>query len=447
MKLKFKIFGLAGILAVVLFMLAFGGQNPVWIYCPEAPERLFCPPINVSLSPEVASGRPDIAIDMGEIYIVWEEEDPSGSGSSQILFSRAAFGGECPAGEEICFLRENIRPVSDPKVPSRKPAIAVGPQGDILVVWEGGEEEARAREIYLSRSIDGGESFSAPVNVSNTPEGDSQDPAIAVDPAVGNVYVIWSDNTTRANPEKDFEIFLTSAPIPPEGEPFAFTPPLNISNNTTRSLNPDIAVGARPAGEPPGPGDIYVVWEDEQRGRIAILFRQSAAFSSPMEISGDRIYRNQSPAIATGPEPGHIFVVWQAALTSLANPEILLTGAEDAGEDLRTPSFSVPFNLSNTAGPSREPAIAVDEQEERFIVWEESKGPYDLEPEIVFRSSLLPFILPLEVYDSDERSSLNPAIAVYAGEIYVVWEEEGFEQGGEQPKSEILFARARYETR
>ncbi|HID11787.1 MAG TPA: exo-alpha-sialidase [Candidatus Latescibacteria bacterium] len=327
--------------------------------------------------------------------------------------------------------------VSDPKIPSQNPAIAVGPGGEILIVWEGGEE--KEREIYFSRSTDGGESFTTPANVSNTPEGDSQDPAIAVDQTEGLVYVAWSDNTPKDNPERDFEIFLTSAQM--LEEPFVFTPPLNISNNATHSSNPDIAVGARVAGEPPSPR-IFVVWEDKQRGRIAIFFRQSTAFSSPMEISEDRIYRNQNPAIATGPEPGHIFVIWQAALTTSANPEILLTSAEDAGKDLLIPSFTIPFNLSNTAGPFQRPAIAVDEQGERFIVWEESKDRYDLKPEIVFRCSLLPFIPPLEVYDSDDRFSLSPAIAVYAGEIYVVWEEEGGE--GTQ-RGEIFFTRARYE--
>jgi hypothetical protein len=70
---------------------------------------------------------------------------------------------------------------------SYTPQVAVDAAGNIYVVWE--DETANNSNILFSRSTDGGATFSAPRNVSNS-SGSSFNPRISVD-AQGGINLVW----------------------------------------------------------------------------------------------------------------------------------------------------------------------------------------------------------------------------------------------------------------
>ena len=83
-----------------------------------------------------------------------------------------------------------------------EPTVAIDRQGRIYVAWSGPRPDALSRsepnDIFMRRSSDGGQSFSAATNLSNTP-GSPNDSGHSYQPAVGvsladTPLVVWGDN-------------------------------------------------------------------------------------------------------------------------------------------------------------------------------------------------------------------------------------------------------------
>jgi len=139
--------------------------------------------------------NPQIAIDSSDnINIVWEELASGGSFPYNIFLRRSTDGG-------LTFSpRQNVSNDPGGSRGAGSPQIAVDAGGNINVVWT--DNTPGNNEIFLSRSSDGGATFSTPQNLSNDP-GDSNTSQIAVD-SNGNINVVWLDNTPG-----NFDIFFS----------------------------------------------------------------------------------------------------------------------------------------------------------------------------------------------------------------------------------------------
>ena len=82
-------------------------------------------------------------------------------------------------------------------------------------------------DIFFAASNNNGTSFGTPLNLSNN-TGFSRNPQIAA--SGNNVYVTWIDNTSAGN--EDIFVITNAKP---------FGTPVNISNNPGVSVNPQIA--------------------------------------------------------------------------------------------------------------------------------------------------------------------------------------------------------------
>ena len=144
-----------------------------------------------------------------------------------------------------------------------------GPSGVVnasnaYIVWQDGTPGNN--EIFFRASQGLGT-----INVSNN-TGDSQFPQIAVSEN-NNVYVTWVD-TTSGNVDTFFAASNNNGVI--------FSTPINLSNNTGLSNNPQIATSGN---------NVYVTWIDNTPGNEDIFFAASnnngTSFGTPINLSNN----------------------------------------------------------------------------------------------------------------------------------------------------------------
>ena len=195
------------------------------------------------------------------IYVTWVDNTP---GNGEIFFAAINDNG-------TTF--DNPINISNNNGPSTRQQIAAV-ENYVYVTWEDSTVGNPNPEIYFAVSDDFGQTFSAPINLSNN-TGFSEVPQIA---AVGDhVYVTWEDNINR-NTLDNFDIFL--AVSSDNGK--KFSPPKNISNNTGFSAFSKIAA----VGD-----NVYVIWKEDTSANtnseifFAASNKNGQNFDAPLNIS------------------------------------------------------------------------------------------------------------------------------------------------------------------
>jgi hypothetical protein len=128
-----------------------------------------------------AQESPRIVVDpMSNISVVWVDLH----GGSVIYYGRSVDDG----GTFLSKVK-----VDDAGVPSQRssPAVAVNDTGSIFIVWS--DERGGVSRIYFSKSDDNGSTFSANVNVSALGSIVQSEPDIAI--ANNTIYVVWAEDT------------------------------------------------------------------------------------------------------------------------------------------------------------------------------------------------------------------------------------------------------------
>jgi hypothetical protein len=199
----------------------------------------FSAPLDVSRS---AGGAidPDIALDPGgAINVVWED---SASGSGQIMFARSVDGGQT-------FTEPVL--VSTGQSKATEAHVAIDSLGRIYVSWIGWNNEDL--QAFLSRSTDGGRSFSVPINVSNNPDGRTHKPVLA---ASGNIVYLSYQNGDiffQGEIQRHAQVFLVKS----EDAGLSFSDSVQVSNadnSRGRAHSPAMAFDST--------GRLHVVWID-----------------------------------------------------------------------------------------------------------------------------------------------------------------------------------------
>src|SRR5712664_242465 len=385
------------IVAIVILGLA--------VLCTPARAQVFSPPKSISNNSIDSHGSftPQIAVDFGgNINAVWEDDTAS---NSNILFSRSTDGG-------ATFFPTPMK-LSNSLGCSFNPVMAVDVSANINVVWQDSPDcRFRTSNIFFSRSTDGGITFSAPMNLSETIISAFYSiPQIAV--AAGNISVVWESDTGNLG------IWFRSS----SDGGATFSEPKMLSTNTGGSIDPQIAVDKS--------GNINVVWEDDIAGHSDISFRRStdggATFFpilNPKNLSnpnGSFIASAHSPRIAADLS-GNINVVWAGTDPIDFNTDIFFSRSTDGGATF----FPIPKNLSNNTvlfGDSSSPQTAVDLAGNINVVWE---AP-DITPDTFFARSGdggATFSTPPPKISNDLGSSFNARLALDAnGNINVAWED------------------------
>lgn len=202
------------------------------------------------MSPDPASeGVRVCALGSGEVVVVWSDDR---DGTAAIWSNASADGGRTWPDTAV--------KVSDGDGGAVNPALACGTAA-AYVVWEDQRDsEIEKANIYVARTDDAGQSWSANLRVGGADDGifDRVEPAVAVD---GNdVHVAWSSEENGAP-----DIYVASS-----GDRAAsFSAPQRIdggSAGTAWSRAPVIAAGD---------GDVVVAWEDRRNGTNDIFLAHS----------------------------------------------------------------------------------------------------------------------------------------------------------------------------
>ncbi|MDE1725241.1 MAG: exo-alpha-sialidase [Thaumarchaeota archaeon] len=252
----------------------------------------FAPPVYITHGVR-NSGIPKIFADTGKVYLTWEDNN---KGNFEVFLSKSSNSGDSfdspvdissSAGEsgspEVFVYKNNIyevwmdntsgnydimftkssdggntfsKPldVSNLKGDSGYPQLAAW-NNDVYVVWTQTMTGINY-DIYFVKSSNNGDSFDTPINLSNN-SGPSGWPKISSD---GTIYVSWVDST----PGK-FDVFITKS----NDGGATFQDPTNLSNSVNESYENEMVVANN---------SVYMVWEEGQRGNYTIAFSKSTTF-------------------------------------------------------------------------------------------------------------------------------------------------------------------------
>ena len=316
---------------------------------------------------------PSGVVNVSNAYVVWEDFTP---GNSEMFFR---------ASQGLGTIN-----VSNNTGVSENPQIATA-GNNVYVIWFDGTPGNN--EIFFAASNNNGTSFGTPINLSNN-TGFSVVPQIA---AIGNnVYVTWQDDETPGNAD----IFFAAS----NNNGTSFSTPINLSNNTGSSGQPQIAVSDN---------NVYVTWIDNTPGNADIFFAASnnngTSFSTPINLSNN-IGTSFSPQIAT--LGNNVYVTWRD--NTPGNDDIFFAASNNNGT-----SFGTPINLSNNTGSSFSPQIAAIGNNV-YVTWGDiTPGNAD----ILFAASNnngTSFSTPINL-SNNTGSSFSPQIAAIGNNVYVTW--------------------------
>ncbi len=262
----------------------------------------------------VQGSQPAVGPD-GTLYVTWLDstDDDSMEGLAEVYVAKSTDGGET--------LSDPVRVAvfNEPGFTPRKgffrywgsafPQIAVGPEGGVFIVYTAvpSDKDSDDGDIYMTRSLDGGDIWSRPLRLNDDETERLQFfPSVATDPN-GTVHVMWGDmRDDRA--ETKYHIYYTSSED--KGQTIGFTDDvLGIHTANTRVTdfpsNPNRGFpGGRFIGDyfsiKATADDVYLVWADTRLGEFGPT-NQKIGFARRSAIRSPEVFLN--PPAGPGGQP------------------------------------------------------------------------------------------------------------------------------------------------
>ena len=363
-----------------------GGQVYVaWVDCPADQECTTANP-DIYLARSTDGGRhfsarvlvsddgagafannPRIATDHdGTIYVVWHDDraaTPSDA-SWDVYLSRSTDGG-------LTF-SPSVR-VSEhvPNAYQYEPDLAVGTDGTIYVSWQryayDGTLGQWDSDVHVARSTDGGSSFGPSVKVSDAVNNQFKS-TVGVGPS-GNVYVAWSDFRADSSGDVYFARSTNGGA--------SFSANIRVNSTTSQAqVYPELAID--------GNERVYVAWVDARRtgdGANDVYMARSAdlglTFGAELRVSDTDLPANAAVdylyPVITAAGNGFVAVAWYDDHTG--DWDTYMTRSFDAGLSV-LPSWRVNDLLANSQ--SVPDVFMAPDLNVRCVYRDRSSGDFDI---------------------------------------------------------------------
>ena len=254
------------------------------------------------------------------------------------------------AGFEVC-------PTQTLRV-SGSPVLAVGPGKALTVVWAG--EEVNDLDIYLVRSLDGGFTFTPPVRVNDRDLGDESLPSVRVTPA-GTTFVAWIEHPGGGDPNN---VRLASA-LP--GEPFG--PSVKVNGGAVASSCECCTVDVAIIREK----EVYVAFMSNLNYVRDLYLARSmdggVTFADPVQLSEGHWYEpscpTSGPRLQVGPHGG-LHLVWVDAHDFAPQASVYYARTTNGGATFED---RTPLNVENDFVTGH-PHFVVTEENVVHVAWE-----------------------------------------------------------------------------
>jgi hypothetical protein len=332
------------------------------------------------------SSNPSIAVSGNSVYAVWTQlkED----GTYDIFFARSLDGGANYEKEKKLATASGEAPY--PKL------VLTG--NATYVVWSQLAADSGTHEIYFTRSLNGGDEFNEPINVSNN-AGDSLSPQVSA--LNGSVYIVWSDDSSG-----NAEVVVAQSRT--NGN--SFEKYINVSNNAGESLNPQI-FSTR--------GRVSLVWEDSTPGNGLsndIMFARGNStggnFDEPINVSNNP-GQSLNPKIAAS--GANIYIAWTDA--SEGNNEAYLARSVNNGA-----TFGNFTNLSNTTADSTGQSLAASNTNV-YVAWSDAAaGNRDIL--LIQSNNYGATFETIKNLSNNPEESVIPRISLIGDREYILWRDE-----------------------
>jgi len=247
----------------------------------------------------------------GQVYILWEDWRDDANGD--VFFARSADRGVTwSANVKINDdLGSAVQAYSN---------LAVGPSGELFCVWHDSRGSASERQLYLSKSTDGGVSWSANSRIEvYATHSWFLYPRIAVD-AGGRPHLTWSDNRTGA-----FDLYYSRS----VDSGTTWEPSLRVTDTSNDNPQYESVLTLDPLG------NAYAIWFDDRDGDRDIYISRLDAKPNP----GPEITLVQ-PASGSVVRPG-VVLDFEVSDTDLTEFRVVVNGTA-------TYVLAPPYDLDTT---------------------------------------------------------------------------------------------------
>jgi hypothetical protein len=332
-----------------------------------------------------------MAVDASGINLLWYTSPDINTDRVSVFFSRSTNGGESFSAPKNLSTLLGIQ--------SELLQLLLDSQGNIAVVWS----DTMNPGLFFTRSVDAGATFSAAIKIFAV-TGD----VIGLDAVAGTqgqLYVFWSNEIGA-----DCSILFSRAT-----NGVTFSAAANVSAGTgTCNTNPESVVDSH--------GNLDVAWIAGNNVDFSRSVNQGATFSAPTNVSGGiQVFSTSDEKIAVDPS-GNISVVWTATLSGLA---VLFAESKDSGSTFSGPSiFSLPPRPSMTG--AGDPAVGVGPANQISVAWDDdSFGSFPGDADIFVKTSEIGgalFSNATDVSNAGLTAQTIPQVMVDAlGNTYIVW--------------------------
>lgn len=238
------------------------------------------------------------------------------------------------------------------------PAIAVAPDGTLYAAWE--DLRDGQWNIYLSKSTDGGTTWSANWAIQPTETSTShRAPSIAA-ASGGNVYVVWEEDGSDTS---SVDIMFASS----SDGGTTWSSPVRAAFDVSASEQRTPAVAFD------GGGTLYVAWMDTRSGHGDIYVARStnggSSWGLGVRVNDNSTLTDQSlPTLAAG-DSGHVYLAWSDGRNG--NDDIFFAASTNSGQSW---SQNVKVNSDTGSAVQTEPSLARDGVGDLHLTWRDTRN-------------------------------------------------------------------------